>query len=370
MLTSKWQGPPMKEAKEPTTNLLGLGHQELADFVATQGEPRFRARQLFRAMYARRTRAFAGMTDLGCEFRDRLAARCCIDYPEVVREFVSKDGAVRFLLRMHDGKTVEAVYMPEESRTTFCISSQAGCAVDCRFCFTALLRLQRNLTAGEILGQVLALLAARPAAPGGRLNIVFMGMGEPLLNLRPVLAATAILTDPDGLGISPRRITLSTSGIIPGIHQLARETVRPKLAISLNASSEEQRLVLMPITHKYPLRALLDACREYPLRHGELLTFEYVMLDGWNDSPADAARVAVLLKDLRAKVNLIPYNSGPGLPYRASPLPRVLAFQQVLADHHIPAFIRISRGQDVSAACGQLNLAGAAGEAFAAKPSG
>lgn len=351
----------MIDTKEPPSNLLGLGHQELADFVAFHGQPRFRAKQLFRAMYARRTRAFADMTDLGREFRDHLTAQCRIDYPDVVREFVSKDGAVRFLLRMHDGKTVEAVYMPEENRTTFCISSQAGCAVDCRFCFTAMLGLQRNLTAGEILGQVLAMLAVRPLAEGGRLNIVFMGMGEPLLNLRPVLAATAILADADGLGISPRRITVSTSGIIPGIHQLARETVRPKLAISLNASSDEQRIALMPVTRKYPLRALLEACREYPLHHGERLTFEYVMLDGLNDSAADASRVAVLLKDLRAKVNLIPYNAGPDLPYRASPLPRVLAFQQILADQHVPAFIRISRGQDVSAACGQLNLAGSTG---------
>jgi 23S rRNA (adenine2503-C2)-methyltransferase len=230
--------------------------------------------------------------------------------------------------------------------------------VDCRFCFTALLGLQRNLSAGEILGQVLAVAEAREILPGTRLNLVFMGMGEPLLNLAQVMKAVHILADPQGFGIPLRRITISTSGIVPRISDMARAARRPKLAVSLNASTEEQRTELMPINRKYPLRELLRVCRAYPLRPRELMTFEYVLLDGFNDTDADARRVGELLRGMRAKVNLIPYNSGSELPYRASSLQRVLAFQQVLAGSKIPAYIRISRGQDVGAACGQLRLKG------------
>ena len=248
--------------------------------------------------------------------------------------------------------------MPEADRATLCLSSQVGCALDCRFCFTALVGARRNLTVGEILGQVLAVTAAQNLPRGGRLNLVFMGMGEPLLNLPKVLAAVKILADAKGMGVPLRRITISTVGIIPRIQDLASEPTRPKLAISLNASEEEQRSALMPINRKYPLTELLQACRAYPLRPWEHLTFEYVLLEGCNDSDADARRVAELLRGLRAKVNLIPYNSGPELSYRPPSLERVLAFQQILRDRRIPTFIRISRGQDIHAACGQLSLAG------------
>jgi 23S rRNA (adenine2503-C2)-methyltransferase len=215
---------------------------------------------------------------------------------------------------------------------------------------------RRNLTAGEIIGQVLAVAARQNLPRSARLNLVFMGMGEPLLNLPQVLKAVKILADPEGVGVALRRITLSTVGITPRIEELAREPKRPKLAVSLNASHEEQRSALMPINKRYPLAELLRVCRAYPLRPWERLTFEYVMLEGFNDSDADAQRVADLLRGLRAKVNLIPYNSGPELPYRASPFERVLAFQQVLTARGIPALIRISRGQDIRAACGQLSL--------------
>jgi 23S rRNA (adenine2503-C2)-methyltransferase len=220
------------------------------------------------------------------------------------------------------------------------------------------LGLQRNLSAGEILGQVLAVAEAREILPGTRLNLVFMGMGEPLLNLAQVMKAVHILADPQGFGIPLRRITVSTSGIVPRISEMALDPKRAKLAVSLNASTEEQRTELMPINRKYPLRELLRACRAYPLRPRELMTFEYVLLDGFNDTDADARRVGELLRGMRAKVNLIPYNSGSELPYRASPLERALAFQQILAESKIPAYIRISRGQDVGAACGQLRLKG------------
>ncbi|MGH7248278.1 MAG: 23S rRNA (adenine(2503)-C(2))-methyltransferase RlmN, partial [Pseudomonadota bacterium] len=248
-------------------------------------------------------------------------------------------------------------------RTTLCISSQVGCAVDCKFCFTGLLGVKRNLTAGEIVGQVLAIaeeqgLWTRPATKAPpRLNVVFMGQGEPLLNFAPVMTAVEILADHLGCGIALRRITVSTAGIVPRIYDFARALARPKLAISLNASSEAERSALMPINRKYPLRDLLEACRAYPLRPRESLTFEYVMLDGVNDSDADAGRVAELVRGIPSRVNLIPYNGGAELPYHASPMERVLGFQRVLADRRVPTFIRISRGQDVMAACGQLSLA-------------
>lgn len=337
-------------------NLLGLDLAELENLAATLGQPRYRGRQLYHAIYARRVRDFSGLTDLKREFREALAADQRIAYPEVEREFASRDGAVRYLLRLHDGRSVETVYMPEEDRTTLCLSSQVGCALDCKFCFTALLGAKRNLTAGEILGQVLAVTTRQNVVRGARLNLVFMGMGEPLLNLPAVMKAVGILADPKGLDISLRRITISTVGLVPRIVELAREPIRPKLAISLNASHHEQRSTLMPINEKYPLADLLAACRDYPLRPWEHLMFEYVMLDGVNDSDADARRVAALVGDLRAKVNLIPYNSGPELPFRASKFDRVLAFQKILVDRGIPTFIRISRGQDIRAACGQLSL--------------
>ena len=342
---------------EQSGNLLGLNLHELENLALGCGQPRYRGRQLYHGLYVRRTRDLAALTDLSREFRDALNARHRITYPQTEREFRSRDGAIRYLFRLTDGKRIETVYMPEEDRTTLCLSSQVGCAVDCRFCFTALLGSQRNLTAGEIIGQVLAVTASQNVARGSRLNLVFMGMGEPLLNLPQVLKAVAILADPKGVGITLRHIAVSTVGILPRIEELAQAPMRPKLAISLNASHDEQRTALMPINKKYPLADLLRVCRAYPLRSWEHLMFEYVLLDGVNDADDDARRVADLLRDLRARVNVIPYNSGPGLPFRAPAFERVLAFQKILTDRRIPAFIRISRGQDISAACGQLSLA-------------
>jgi 23S rRNA (adenine2503-C2)-methyltransferase len=341
---------------EPTGNLLGLDREELEDFAASVGEPRYRGRQLYHGIYSRRVGDVAGLTDLSQSFRDTIAARGGIVYPRVEREFRSQDGAVRYLFGLEDGSRVETVYMPEEDRTTLCLSSQVGCAMDCGFCFTALLGAKRNLAAGEIVGQVLAVVAAQNVARGDRLNLVFMGMGEPLLNLAQVLKAVQILSDPHGVGVPLRRIAVSTVGLVPRIEELARAKVRPKLAISLNASCDEQRDALMPINKKYPLRDLLQACRNYPLRSWEHLMFEYVMLEGCNDADADARRVADLLSGIKARVNLIPYNSGPELPFRTPPLERVLAFQAILVARRIPTFIRVSRGQDIRAACGQLAL--------------
>jgi 23S rRNA (adenine2503-C2)-methyltransferase len=278
--------------------------------------------------------------------------------PELVTEFHSSDGTRRYLLGLEDRRTVETVLMPEEGRDTICISSQVGCPVNCQFCLTAQMGLERNLTAGEIVGQVLFVMQAHKlSTETGRLNIVMMGMGEPLLNLPDVIKATRLLTDSKGIGLSPRRITLSTAGIIPKIVELGREPIRPKLAISLNASTEEQRRELMPITRKYSLKDLLAACKGYPLRPWEKLTFEYVLLKGVNDSDADARRVVKLLAHLNAKVNLIALNPGPGIAFETPDSDRVHAFQSIVR-RALPCFVRKPRGRDIFAACGQLKRQG------------
>ena len=351
----------MAEKLQSRINLLGMTRDQLGQIAVEAGQARYRGRQLFKSIYERREQDLNGLTDLGRSFRAWLSARYQVAYPKVLREFVSRDGAVRYLLGLEDGQTIEAVYMPEDARTTVCLSSQVGCALGCKFCFTGLLGMKRNLTAGEMVGQVLSIAKAQRIPRRARLNAVFMGMGEPLLNLPALMQAVRILIDPEGLGIPWRRITISTAGVVPGLRELARDPLRPKLAVSLNASTDEQRTALMPLNRNYPLRDLLQACRSYPLRPRERLTFEYVMLDGLNDSDADAVRVGELLRGIRCKVNLIPYNVGAELPYRASPLKRVLGFQQVLADQGVPVFIRVSRGQDVHAACGQLSLVGSQG---------
>jgi 23S rRNA (adenine2503-C2)-methyltransferase len=274
--------------------------------------------------------------------------------PEAEQRFDSSDGTRRYLLRLEDNRTVETVLMPEERRDTVCISSQVGCPVDCRFCLTALMGLERNLTAGEIVGQVLFVARQHGLQPtDARMNVVMMGMGEPLLNLPNVLKATRILTDPAGVGMSAKRLTLSTSGIIPGILELGRADVRPKLAISLNASTEQQRRELMPITRKYHLTDLMEACRTYPLRPWEKLTFEYVLLKGVNDSDADAKRVVRLISRLNCKVNLIALNPGPGINFETPDPERVTSFQEIVK-RSVPCFLSKPRGLDIFAACGQL----------------
>jgi 23S rRNA (adenine2503-C2)-methyltransferase len=392
--------------------LLGKSKEELRAFCAALGEPAYRGGQIYHALYAERKFEVASISNLPAALRERLSKETRITMPEVKQRFVSADGSVRYLFglgntekdktfnaedtesaefaeksgkekasRSQKPASVEAVYMPSEGRQTICISTQAGCAVDCHFCLTAQLGLIRNLTAGEIVAQVLlpleeheSQLAPPFVAPleargkqGKQTNIVLMGQGEPLLNFDPVMAAVRIMLDPEGVGISPKHVTLSTSGIVPGIERLAQEKIRPKLAISLNASNDEQREVLMPINKKYPLAALMEACKNYPLRTWEHLTFEYVMLGGMNDSAADARRVVRLLAPLKSvKVNLIPWNPGE-LPYRESPQEVIEEFRQILVDRGVPAFVRYSRGRDVMAACGQLallNISNASGEAL------
>jgi 23S rRNA (adenine2503-C2)-methyltransferase len=346
------------ETSGARVNLPGKSVEELRKFLAELGEPGYRAAQIYHALYAERRLDFAAMTNLPAALRERLEREAAIALPRIVRRYVSTDGTVRYVLALGEGKpaNVETVFMPEENRQTICISTQAGCAVDCRFCLTATLGLVRNLTAGEIVGQVLVALEDSRAALKPQTNIVLMGQGEPLLNYDAVMSALRILLDQKGVAIAPRHAALSTSGIVPGIERLAMEKVRPNLAISLNASSNEQRDQVMPINRKYPLEKLLDACRKYPLKPREWLLFEYVLLGGFNDSPEDAHRVVRLLANLRAKVNLIPWNPGD-LPHKRPEPGRVSEFQRILIDKGVPCFVRDSRGQDVMAACGQLALA-------------
>src|ERR1035441_1668799 len=321
------------------------------------GQPAFRARQIYEAIYSQQASDPIQISTLPLDMRRDLAGRHSIGLPGVANVYQSTDGTRRYLLRLGDGRTVETVLMPEGERDTICISSQVGCPVDCKFCMTALLGLERNLTAGEIVGQVLLIARANQLRQdGGRLNVVMMGQGEPLLNLENVTKATRILLDPEGFGLSPRRITVSTAGIVPKIAELGRELVRPKLAISLNASTEESRQELMPITSKYHLKDLMEACRRDPLRPWERGTFWYVLLKGVNDSDADARRVVRLLAHLNCKVNLIALNPGPEIPYETPAPERVASFQQ-LVRRAVPCFVRKPRGLDIYAACGQLKRA-------------
>jgi 23S rRNA (adenine2503-C2)-methyltransferase len=333
--------------------LLGMELGEIRD-VLGEGQPPFRAKQLYEALYRLWIQELRDVTTMPASLRRELEERCTVGLPQLDRRFESTDGTRRYLLRLSDGRTIEAVLMPEEARDTICISTQVGCPVDCKFCMTALMGLERNLTAGEIVGQVLFVAKDNGLTPADRrINIVMMGMGEPLLNLPNVLKATRLILDPAGMGLSPRRVTVSTSGIIPKMEELGREAVRPKLAISLNASTEEQRCELMPIARKYPLAELIKACRAYPLRPWEQLTFEYVLLKGVNDSDADARRVVRLLANLNCKVNLIALNPGPGIAYETPEPERIASFQTIVRKS-LPCFLRKPRGRDIFAACGQL----------------
>jgi 23S rRNA (adenine2503-C2)-methyltransferase len=334
-------------------NLIGLDLEEIRALVAELGQPAFRARQIYAGIYRRRLRCWDEFSDVSKALRGSLQARFTLSYPRISQTFLSGDGARRYLFELLPEAKVEAVLIPEDDRDTFCISSQAGCAVECLFCVTGKLPMRRNLTAGEIAGQVLTLQSDR-ADPARRLNIVMMGMGEPLHNYDNVMKAIRLMSDSEGLSISPRRITISTSGVVPGIRQLAREKALPNLAISLNATTDAVRDLLIPINRKWNISALLQACREFPLENRRRITFEYVLIDGINDTIADAHRLVKLLRGLRTKVNLISLNEDPWIPLRSSPWDRVMAFQQVLVDHHISAYVRRPRGTDVSAACGML----------------
>jgi 23S rRNA (adenine2503-C2)-methyltransferase len=401
-------------SEPPTSPLLGKNREEITAMVREAGEPSYRAKQIMDAVYRQRVETLEEISTLPQGFREKLIqSGVQVGAARIEKKFVSVDGTVRYLIGFADGQSVETVWMPEgdggeagdgsdagdeaddsslgtsgakarsekdepiaalkrcatqkqtesqmpqdrarqnPGRSTICISSQVGCAVDCQFCLTALLGVKRNLTAGEIVGQVCAVLKDQGVSPPeDRINLVFMGMGEPFLNYENFVKAARLLVE--GVGIAERRMTVSTSGIVPRIHDFGAETIRPKLAISLNASNDAWRTRLMPLNKKWNLEMLMAAARAFPLRTREWITFEYVLLGGVNDTPENAREVAELLRGLRCKVNLIALNPGPGIDFTTPSEERVAAFQKTLRDAGIPAFLRRPRGRDIYAACGQL----------------
>ena len=381
-----------------------MDREEIAALVMEAGELGYRAKQIMEAVYRQRVESLEEISTLPSELREKLATSgVTVGAVRIENKFVSGDGTVRYLIGFGDGQSVETVWMPEGDggeagdgseagdeaevgtsgakapvsfdaidgaagsrtlskqsrrssslgRSTICISSQVGCAVDCQFCLTALLGVKRNLTAGEIVGQVCAVLKDQKVSPpGDRINLVFMGMGEPFLNYENFVKAARLLVE--GVGIAERRMTVSTAGIVPRIHDFGKEKIRPKLAISLNASNDELRTRLMPLNKKWNLEMLMTAAKDFPLRTREWITFEYVLLGGVNDMPENAKDVSELLRGMRCKVNLIALNPGPGIDF-ATPRPeQVAVFQKILRDAGIPAFVRRPRGRDIYAACGQL----------------
>jgi 23S rRNA (adenine2503-C2)-methyltransferase len=357
-------------------SLLGLQLPELAALVEEFGLPAYRARQLFEALYRQRVETTEQISTLPQDFRRGLTERgFSVGRPGIEKKFVSTDGTERYLVACADGQTVETVWMPEGDggetgdgsdagdqtdaaarnwqRATICVSSQAGCAVDCQFCLTALLGIRRNLTAGEIVGQVCAVLNDQGVSPPHeRVNLVFMGMGEPFLNYDNFMKAVRLLVE--GVGIPESRMTVSTAGIVPRIYDLGDEAVRPKLAISLNASNDDLRSRLMPINRKWNLERLISAARDFPLRNREKLTFEYVLMHEVNDSAENARELVELIRGVRAKVNLIALNPGPGIAFQTPAQERVSRFQSTLIAAAVPTFVRRPRGRDIYAACGQL----------------
>jgi 23S rRNA (adenine2503-C2)-methyltransferase len=344
--------------------LLGLTADELAALMVDWGEKPYHGRQLYGALYRRRQLDPGSMTELSKSLRRKLES-CVISLPRLQRRQSAADGTEKYLLELTDGEKIECVLIPERKRNTLCISTQAGCPLDCRFCLTAMLGFRRNLSPAEILGQILYVLADKnlemnSAGEGTRpalTNLVLMGMGEPLLNLENVLKSLSILADPLGLALSPRRITLSTVGLVPQMRKLAQAPVVPNLAVSLSATTDEVRDRLMPINRRYPIDTLLQACAEFPLKRNQRLTFEYVLMDGINDSDEDARRLVRLVSRLRSKVNLLPLNPGNANGLRPSPPDRVNRFREILTGKGLPAYVRKPRGMDIFAACGQLHLA-------------
>jgi len=361
----------------PETRLLGLERSELVALVERAGEPPYRAQQLAEGVYRQRVASIDQISTLPLQFRLKLSETgVSVGLPQIEKKFVSVDGTVRYLMNFADQQSVETVWMPEGDggeagdgsqagdfveggverswdRATICVSSQVGCAVDCQFCFTALLGISRNLSAGEIVGQVCAVLKEQNVSPPQeRVNLVFMGMGEPFLNYENFIKAVRLLAQE--VGIPESRMTVSTAGIVPRIYDLGQEPVRPKLAISLNASNDELRTRLMPLNRKWNLEKLMAAARDFPLRNRERITFEYVLLRGMNDTLQNAKELVDVIRGLRAKVNLIALNPGPGIDFQTPDEAGVAAFQQILTGAGIPAFVRRPRGRDIYAACGQL----------------
>lgn len=345
-------------------DLTELECNELEASLEAIGYERFHARQIYRWIHLRGVTDVTYMTDLPRTLRARLREEYTLNTPRVVGDDLSADGTRKLVLQLTDGRCIEAVYIPDTPAQTFCVSTQMGCAMACDFCLTGKMGLVRHLTAGEITGQI-RVLSASTGLIGKPFNIVLMGMGEPLHNYDATMKAFRMLTDAYGIALHPRRVTLSTVGIVPGLERLAGEPRIPNLAVSLHATTDEQRAVLVPPNRKYPLTEVLDACRRFPLKKRDRITFEYVLLDGINDSPSDARRLAKLLTGIQGKVNLIPLNPAPGIPYQCPPDMVVERFAKILAERHVNVSVRKSRGRDIRAACGQLIVEGGPGQSAA-----
>ncbi len=346
----------MQPAK-PRPDLADLEGASLEDALAVRGVERFRARQIFGWIHKRGVTDIAAMTDLPRDLRARLADEFALTTPAPVARERSTDGAEKFVLALADGRRIESVFIPDTPAMTFCISTQVGCAMACAFCLTGKMGLVRNLTAGEIVGQVRVLTAALDMRDTP-FNIVLMGMGEPLHNYDETMKALRMLADEHGFALPPRRVTLSTVGLLPALEKLAREPLMPNLAISLHAPTDAQRGELVPINRKYGMAEIIEACKRLPLKKRNRITFEYVLLAGVNDRPEDARRLAKLLAPVKAKVNLIPLNAAAGIPFERPSDEAIDRFAKILADHHVPVSVRKSRGRDIRAACGQLIVEG------------
>ena len=353
-MISRASEPPQSQSR---LDLAGLDLLEMEAALVARGEQAFHARQIYRWVYRRGVTDIAQMTDLSRGTRAKLQDEFEVSTPRVSSEQLSSDGTRKFVLELGDGRHVEAVFIPDTPAMTFCVSTQVGCAMACGFCLTGKMGLVRNLTPAEITGQV-RVLAKATGLLDKTFNIVLMGMGEPLHNYENTMKALRMLHEEHGLAISPRRVTLSTVGLVPGLERLAKEPLMPNLAISLHATTEDQRTALVPPNRKYPLAALLEACRKFPLKKRARITFEYVLLEGVNDSADDARRLAKLLAGMKAKVNLIPLNPAPGIEFTRPSDERVERFAQILADRHMTVSVRKSRGRDIRAACGQLIVEG------------
>jgi 23S rRNA (adenine2503-C2)-methyltransferase len=341
--------------RDPRTDLAELTLAELETLLTGRGLPRFRARQIFQWVWKRGAADFAAMTNLPRELREALGRDFRIATPAVAKHERSEDGTQKLVLRLADDRQIECVFIPDTPAQTFCVSTQVGCAMGCAFCLTGKMGLTRNLTAAEIEGQVRVLAHDLGlAGPETAFNIVVMGMGEPLHNYDATLKALRIVGDAAGLAVPARRITLSTVGLVPGIEKLGREPFMPNLAISLHASHEDQRNALVPVNRKYDLEALIEACKRFPVKRRGRITFEYVLLKGVNDTPEDARRLVKLLDGIKGKINLLPLNAAPGIPFERPDDGRVDAFAKILADKGLTVSVRKSRGRDIRAACGQL----------------
>ena len=334
-------------------DLKNLSFQELRDFISSFGKERYRTIQIMRWLYKEGVRSIDEMTNLSKKFRQELTEISFISVLHPIKVEQSKDGTKKFLFQLEDGNRIESVLIPDKKRLTLCLSTQVGCALGCRFCLTGKMGWKRDLMVSEILNQILAVKETL-TPPASVTNIVLMGMGEPLINYHHTLKAIELMMNPDAFKFSSRRITLSTAGVFPELEQLSQERISFRLAVSLNASDEKTRSILMPVNRRYPMNKVLEVCRKFPLRPRCRITFEYVLVEGINDSPTQAKRLLKLLKNIPSKVNLIPLNEAPEIPFKKPSEEKIREFQEILTKGGLTAIIRTSKGAEISAACGQL----------------